>query len=182
MHGRRQLDSALGAFYNHLTACISNCCVFHLLHKMTAERQTLAHMQHRLIHEIFVLLDDGDRRALEPTRLAPLEFAVLQQLDREDGRRLTDVGAELLCVKSTITRLVDRLESEGLVIRTPDPLDRRAQRLLLTAKGDALRTRAIALHNAAVERRMNHLSHDEQATLCELLEKLDVGLREDLTG
>ncbi|WP_255603161.1 MarR family winged helix-turn-helix transcriptional regulator [Oscillochloris sp. ZM17-4] len=138
-------------------------------------------MQHRLIHEIYVLLDDGDRRALGATQLAPLEFSVLQQLNPEQGRRLTDVGAELLCVKSTITRLVDRLEADGLVIRTPDPLDRRAQRLLLTPKGDAVRTQAIALHGAAVERRMSCLSADEQTRLHGLLEKLQAGLRADLS-
>jgi DNA-binding MarR family transcriptional regulator len=139
-------------------------------------------MQHRLIHTISLLLDDGDRRALEQTKLSPMEFAVLQQLDREHGRRLTDIGADLLCVKSTITRLVDRLEADGLVLRTPDPSDRRAQRLLLTARGAVLREAAAALHSAAVERRMAHLSDDEQAQLSHLLEKLQVGLQAERAG
>ncbi len=138
-------------------------------------------MQHRLIHEIFLLLSDGDRRALEITQLAPLEFAVLEQLDLEQGRRLTDIGVALLCVKSTITRLVDRLEADGLVVRTPDPLDRRAQRLLLTSRGAAVRAQAITLHSAAVERRMSCLSDDEQSRLYGLLDKLQVGLRADLS-
>jgi DNA-binding MarR family transcriptional regulator len=149
---------------------------------MTIETQAIAHMQHRLIHEIYVLLDDGDRRALETTQLAPLEFAVLQQLNLEHGRRLTDVGADLLCVKSTITRLVDRLEADGLVLRTPDPLDRRAQRLLLTQKGDLVLRSALSLHTAAVERRMACLSTDEQTSLYDLLEKLQAGLRADLVA
>jgi DNA-binding MarR family transcriptional regulator len=137
-------------------------------------------MQHRLIHEIYVLLDNGDRRALGAMQLTPLEFAVLQQLNIKDGRRLTDVSGELLCVKSTITRLVDRLESDGLVIRTPDPLDRRAQRLLLTPKGDLVRSRAIALHSASIERRMSCLSTDQQESFYGLLAKLQAGLRADL--
>lgn len=146
-----------------------------------SDSPNLAHQQHRLIHDIYVLLDDGDRRVLDITHLTPLEFAVLQQLDTSHGRRLTDVGAELLCVKSTITRLVDRLEADGLVLRTPDPDDRRAQRLLLTARGVAVRSEAMAMHDAAVERRMGLLCPEEQRQLSSLLEKLRAGLRADLT-
>jgi MarR family 2-MHQ and catechol resistance regulon transcriptional repressor len=149
---------------------------------MNPNLQALASMQHRLIHKIYVLLDDGDRRALDETKLTPMEFAVLQQLDHEHGQRLTDVGAELLCVKSTITRLVDRLEADGLVLRTPDPTDRRAQRLILTPRGARVREMAMALHSAAVERRMSHLSPDEQSQLYDLLGKLQAGLQADLAG
>lgn len=38
----------------------------------------------------------------------------------------------------TMTRLVDGLERDGLVVRRPDPLDRRAVRVLATAKGSRL--------------------------------------------
>jgi DNA-binding MarR family transcriptional regulator len=147
---------------------------------MASQPPSIAHQQHRLIHDIYVLLDDGDRHVLEATRLTPLEFAVLQRLSTDRGRRLTDIGTELLCVKSTITRLVDRLEAEGLVQRTPDPDDRRAQRLLLTAKGVAVRERAATLHDASVERRMAMLTPDEQRTLQALLEKLRTGLQSEL--
>lgn len=141
---------------------------------------SVAHQQHRLIHDIYVLLDDGDRHVLEATNLTPLEFAVLQRLTTDRGRRLTDIGAELLCVKSTITRLVDRLEADGLVQRMPDPDDRRAQRLVLTQRGVAVRDRATALHDASVERRMALLDPEEQLLLRSLLEKLRAGLRREL--
>jgi DNA-binding MarR family transcriptional regulator len=147
---------------------------------MAEQPHSIAHQQHRLIHDIYVLLDDGDRHVLETTRLTPLEFAVLQRLSTDKGRRLTDIGAELLCVKSTITRLVDRLEADALVLRTPDPDDRRAQRLLLTAKGVEVRERATILHNASVERRMGLLDPDEQVILQRLLEKLRNGLQGEL--
>lgn len=149
---------------------------------MASDVTSLAHQQHRLIHDIYVLLDDGDRRVLEVTNLTPLEFAVLQRMDLTQGRRLTDVGAELLCVKSTITRLVDRLEEAGLVQRTPDPDDRRAQRVILTPRGDAVRSTAIALHDEAVERRLSLLSTAEQERLIDLLAKLRSGLSEDIAA
>jgi len=132
------------------------------------------------MHDIYVLMDDGDRRVLAPLNLSPLEFSVLQQLDMEQGQRLTDVGAKLLCVKSTITRIVDRLEREGLVLRTPDPDDRRAQRLLLTTRGAGIRMEALTAHNDAIERRMSVLSLNEQQQLQGLLTKLRAGLQENL--
>jgi MarR family 2-MHQ and catechol resistance regulon transcriptional repressor len=146
-----------------------------------SEQLSTSYQQHRLIHDIYVLLDDGDRRMLALLQLTPLEFAVLQRLDPSQGQRLTDIGAELLCVKSTITRLVDRLEADGLVLRTPDPDDRRAQRLLLTARGLAVRDEAARLHHEAVERRLGWLGPDEQRLLSELLEKLRKGLQAELT-
>ena len=42
---------------------------------------------------------------------------------------------ELNCVKSNITQLVDKLESEGIVKRLPDPDDRRGILVELTAAG-----------------------------------------------
>ncbi len=148
---------------------------------MLDHKPSVAHEQHRLIHDIYVLLDDGDRQVLEALDLSPLDFAVLQRLSCDEGRRLTDLGAELLCVKSTITRVADRLEAAGLAVRTPDPGDRRAQRLLLTERGAAVRARAEALHDASVERRLGLLTPDEQRTLRSLLEKLRDGLRQRLS-
>jgi DNA-binding MarR family transcriptional regulator len=47
--------------------------------------------------------------------------------------------AELLyCDASNVTGIVDRLESRGLVERTPDPNDRRVKRLVLTQQGRTL--------------------------------------------
>ncbi|NJM05971.1 MarR family transcriptional regulator [Candidatus Gracilibacteria bacterium] len=147
----------------------------------TDERDTTyAQLQHQLFHDIHMLLNDGDRRVLQALDLSPLEFAVLQRLDVAQGRRLTDIGAELLVVKSTITRVVDRLEHAGLIARSADREDRRAQRLTLTAQGVQLRLMACSVHNTAVERRMALLSHGEHHQLQHLLSKLRAGLAADL--
>jgi MarR family transcriptional regulator for hemolysin len=47
--------------------------------------------------------------------------------------------ADILGLDRTLmTYLVDGLENDGLVVRTPDPADRRARRVTLTEKGDDL--------------------------------------------
>jgi hypothetical protein len=65
-------------------------------------------------------------------------------------------------------------------MRSPDPSDRRAQRLLLTPKGSWILERAIRTHDRSVERRMSKLSADEQHTLGALLAKLRDHLHDEL--
>jgi DNA-binding MarR family transcriptional regulator len=48
---------------------------------------------------------------------------------------LSELAEKLTCVRSNVTQLVDRLEADGLVNRTDDPVDRRAVRAQVTALG-----------------------------------------------
>lgn len=138
--------------------------------------------QYRMFHDIYVLLDDGDRRVLRAFNLSPSQFAVLLLLDGEAGWRLTDLSERLLVDKSTITRIVDRLESAGLVRREADPDDRRVQRVVLTGQGQETRDRARAAHERSIERRMGALDSDEQRQLLALLTRLRDGLQADLVN
>ena len=141
----------------------------------------LAYEQYRMIHNVYVLLDDGDRRVLHQYGLTLPQYRVLKSLDIRQGRRLTTLSQRLLCAKSTITRIVDQLEKDGLVRRTTDEEDRRALRVLLTDAGAELLAVARAAHEGVVERRLNRvLTVDEQVTLRDLLEKLRDGLVREL--
>jgi DNA-binding MarR family transcriptional regulator len=48
---------------------------------------------------------------------------------------LSQLAERLSCVKSNITQLVDRLEADGLVMRSADPNDRRGRLAVLTPAG-----------------------------------------------
>src|SRR4026209_2006183 len=48
---------------------------------------------------------------------------------------LGELAQKLACVRSNVTQLVDRLESEGLVRREADPSDRRSIRAVVTDAG-----------------------------------------------
>ncbi len=141
-----------------------------------------AEQQYRMIHDIYVLLDDGDRRVLRAFNLNTSQYAVLQLLDGETGWRLTDLSERLLFDKSTVTRIVDRLERAGLVRRIADPGDRRVQRVVLTSQGLVKRNKAYAAQQRSIERRMAVLDADEQQRLCALLNKLRDGLQAELAA
>ena len=66
---------------------------------------------------------------------------------RAEGSRVTDMARRARMTKQSMSELVDHLEERGYVERTPDPDDRRAQRVRLTKKG----WRAVDVAVGAVE-------------------------------
>ncbi len=58
---------------------------------------------------------------------------VMEQLDLQDGMRLTDLAQGAGMAPQSIGELVDQLEELGMVERRPDADDRRAKRVYLTA-------------------------------------------------
>jgi len=76
--------------------------------------------------------------ALEPLGLSLAKFGVLSKLvSAGEPLPLSTLAERQACVRSNITQLVDRLESDGLVRRADDPHDRRSIRAELTAEGRA---------------------------------------------
>ena len=81
------------------------------------------------------------------------QFLVMIELWARDGRTVKELGEALFLDSSTLTPLLKRLESAGLITRTRNPDDERQVLLHRTAKGDALReqaTRVLGCINDAV--------------------------------
>ncbi|RST82827.1 MarR family transcriptional regulator [Aquibium carbonis] len=88
------------------------------------------------------------RDALAPFGVTPVQFAALRILWERDGQSCAEMGARLLLDSATMTGIVDRLETAGLVERRPDPEgDRRINRIYL---GDEGRARCRSM-NAAMD-------------------------------
>lgn len=69
--------------------------------------------------------------------LALIEFEVLIRLSRspEGQLRMTDLSTQTSLTTSGVTRVVDRLERDGLVRRTACPSDRRSSYTVITQAG-----------------------------------------------
>ena len=78
-----------------------------------------------------------DRRAVT-LGVTRAQWRVLAKLSRTPGLRQVDLAEQLDMEAITLCRIVDRLAEAGLVERQPDPLDRRAWKLMLTAKSKPL--------------------------------------------
>jgi DNA-binding MarR family transcriptional regulator len=62
----------------------------------------------------------------------------------EQDRTLTELADLLAVTKQAAIKVVDDMERQGFVERTPDPSDRRAKVLRLTEKGKRVRKAALA--------------------------------------
>lgn len=77
-----------------------------------------------------------EREVEEASGLSLAQLDFLQQLERASGElALGKVAEGLCCVRSNVTQLADRLESQGWIRREHDPADRRCVRAVLTNEG-----------------------------------------------
>ena len=105
--------------------------------------------------------------------LSLAKLAALHQLsDAGESLPLGQLAERLSCVKSNVTQLVDRLESDGLVSRAGDPHDRRSRLAVLTAAGRSAYTKGRQIQEQTERELFGALSESESATLHTLLAKL----------
>ena len=95
--------------------------------------------------------------SLSPLGLSLAKLNVLGILIGSKGPlTLGELAQKLACVRSNVTQLVDRLESDGLVRREADPADRRSIRAVVTDAGRD-RERAGAMALARVQDDISHV-------------------------
>jgi len=102
-------------------------------------------------------------------------FETLARLKRSEPAsvRMNDMAAQVSFPPSSFSRLVDRMEADGLVERSPDPTNRRATLLQLTTKGEMRISEAIAIHEPVAKARFSDLlSEDELAVLETITRKI----------
>jgi DNA-binding MarR family transcriptional regulator len=107
-------------------------------------------------------------------------YDVLWALDRAPGQRLRmhELAHYIVLSRSNMTRLVDRLETAGLIRRESDPDDRRGAFAVLTEQGAAMRKKMWPKYEAAIASLYDaHLSADEQRVLGSALRKVLDGAR-----
>ena len=102
-------------------------------------------------------------------------YDVLLEVKRGPGGRLTprEIEEAVLFEQYNLSRLLDRMEAEGLVRRIPYPGDKRRQLVEITEEGKALQWRMWAVYGAAINRFISDKLTDKEAgQLAALLMKL----------
>ena len=113
-------------------------------------------------------------RALRAADLPPLEwYDVLLELERGGPLRPRDLQDRVLLAQYNLSRLLDRMETDGLVERERCSEDARCQWVRATAAGRALRERMWPIYSAAIEQSIgDRLSESQLARLADLLGRL----------
>jgi MarR family transcriptional regulator, 2-MHQ and catechol-resistance regulon repressor len=132
--------------------------------------------------EIFILLDDGDRRALRELNLTPTQYNLLIHLGTkiEEGLTISDLAQRLFCTRGNATRLVQRLSQQGLALVGGDENDQRLVRVALTPEGEKLVAAARQAHNDSVLRRLGGMPREDQEQLIQLTQIISNMLNQDL--
>jgi DNA-binding MarR family transcriptional regulator len=113
---------------------------------------------------------------LKQAGLPPLRwYDVLLELRRAepDGLRQYEIGAAVLLNKYNVSRLLDRLEREGLIVRYACEADGRGAQVRITPSGNGLLKRMWKVYGEAVtEHFVQHFSAADINRLSALLCKL----------
>ena len=115
-------------------------------------------------------------RDLKAADLPPLGwYDVLLELVRAPGGRLRpfEIERETLVAQYNLSRLLDRLEKEGLIAREPCADDARGQWVVVTEKGRAMQARSWKVYAKAIQKHVgDRLDDKAAATLADLLRRL----------
>lgn len=127
-------------------------------------------------------LVESTEDALKAAALPPLAwYDVLHELAEagEGGLRPFELIDRVLLAQYNVSRLLARLEADGLVEKLPVADDGRGQRVRVTEGGRAMRRRIWAVYGGSIAELMDdRLSTEEMEALSALLGKL----RHPLTG
>jgi DNA-binding MarR family transcriptional regulator len=127
------------------------------------------------LHSAAIHLLRWVRREDEASGLTAPRLSALSVVVFAGPLTLGDLAAAEGVRPPTMTRLVDALEADGLVVRKSDPSDRRAVRIRATAKGTRLLMDARAQRVAALTSRVGSLDADDQSLLgraAEIIERI----------
>ena len=109
---------------------------------------------------------------LRPLGLSVHEWRVLIALAEKDGQTVGQIAEVEVLDRSGLGRLLEQMETEGLVERTSAPEDRRAVLIRLAPNGKKRHAAASPLVMAHYRRLLRGVSDDEFGTLIRLLRRI----------
>lgn len=107
-----------------------------------------------------------------PLGVSPTHYSALMLIEKNPDCRQTELAAALGMRQPNLLERIDALVERGLVSRSPDPDDRRANVLRLTSEGSRFMTELHKTHEMHTRQLVDQLGEDGYAQLVELLKKL----------
>jgi len=128
------------------------------------------------LHRTHRLLLENVEISLKDNGLSPLDwYDVLLELHREkiNGLRQYEIGAKVLLNKHNLSRLIDRLENNQLVVRHACTEDGRGNRIKITDKGEKMLNKIWPVYSESIQNNFGaKLSPEEFVELSRILKKV----------
>ena len=106
-------------------------------------------------------------------------LAALATIEKRGPLTLGELAAEEQVQPPSMTRIVARLEEQGLVAREIDPTDRRVARVVVTSAGHELLAVTRTRRNAFLAQRVARFTEQERRSLADALPLLERILDDD---
>lgn len=108
------------------------------------------------------------------------EVHALRVVDRHAGQaRVQDLSDGIGITVGAVSKLVDRLERDGLAVRSPNPANRRSSLIALTASGEQALAAALQVHDRVLEQA---IGREDVAALTLALKRLHARLSDSGLG
>lgn len=132
------------------------------------ETQLMSSLGYYLTKARNVLVERTDR-AVKPLGLTAQQIGVILMLSSRRANTPFELSRAMSYDSGSMTRLLDRLEKKGFVVRTRSNADRRMVKLELTPQGHEAARQLPSLGAAVLNEQLRGFSADEHATLIDLL-------------
>ncbi len=102
---------------------------------------------------------------------------VLKALWEQEGLTHTALAERLHVTPATITKMLQRMEKAGFVVRKPDAEDQRVSRVYLTEAGRAIQSQVQVVWQRMEQETFDGFTQEERALLRRLLQQIRENLR-----
>lgn len=96
--------------------------------------------------------------------------------------RAADIADWFDLAPRTVTQAIDTMERDALVVRVPDPADRRAKRLDITDRGEQVLRQTEPLRRSLIDQAFGLLTEEETAQFARILDKMEQAIEASPAG
>lgn len=131
------------------------------------------------LRHIAAIIKQKGREILSNYTVTPPQFIALQWLDELGDMTIGELSTKMYLAFSTTTDLVDRLEQNGLVVRSRDTKDRRVVRVHLLEKGEQIITEVVEKRQRYLQDVVKDFDASEVEVLSKLLSRMYEEMKEE---
>ncbi|SFJ90547.1 MarR family winged helix-turn-helix transcriptional regulator [Thermoflavimicrobium dichotomicum] len=140
--------------------------------KLDPQLQRIESINERIERYLSKQLEDGEPQY----KLTPSKFVLLRTLLLKGKCMVANLAHEANLTSGATTLALNRLENDGLIIRTRDQMDRRIVWVELTEEGKSLVEKILYQRQKFFRQMLSVLTDEEQETFIYLLEKISLKL------
>lgn len=123
-------------------------------------------------------VQESIKKSISNFGLNPSEFGVLELLYHKGEQPIQNIGKKILLASSSLTYVIDKLESKGLVSRKPCETDRRVIFTAITEEGRKVMDEIFPLNEKDIEEIFSVLEPEELKQYVELVKKVGLHAEE----